>query len=117
MVKNNNNNNSLMIALMLFILIIFLIFLAKNGGSFCGSEEKFGQDASLRVGSGWLSGPSGGMYGYDPVDYFSKQISRMDNRTKYNTLAEKNNVEKIDNTRYKPEGECKSCMSTEDFEN
>lgn len=37
------------------------------------SKECFGQDASIRASVGGLAGPAG-LYGFDPIDIFAKQI-------------------------------------------
>nr|QBK86302.1 MAG: hypothetical protein LCMAC102_00970 [Marseillevirus LCMAC102] len=42
----------------------------------CKCDERFGQDASIRASSGWLAGPKG-VYGYDPIDQFARQIEEM----------------------------------------
>jgi hypothetical protein len=50
--------------------VLFVLFLLKS------ASESYGQDASIRAAVGWIAGPKG-MYGYDPVDEFAKQIEEM----------------------------------------
>lgn len=59
------------------LLIAFLFFyIIRNCKMNCFNPEKFGQDATTRTQVGWLAGPKG-MYGYDPIDSFAKQIEEM----------------------------------------
>ena len=51
-----------------FAIVLLVIFL-------CNRKEYFGQDATSRVQSGWIAG--NGMYGYDPIADFQKQIDEM----------------------------------------
>ncbi len=57
--------------------VLIVIFLNMQK---CKCDESFGQDASIRASSGWLAGPKG-VYGYDPIDQFARQIEEMKART------------------------------------
>jgi len=56
------------------ILILLAILLGLFAVHQMYSRDDFGQDASVRVGSGWIAGPD---YGFDPVADFAKQLEEM----------------------------------------
>ena len=91
------------------------------------SAEKFGQDASIRASVGWIAGPKG-MYGYDPIDHFAQQIAQMKRRPGVDLMSDPGQVVPmptienhapwkmdLESFEYSPK-ECKSCMTTEEFE-
>jgi hypothetical protein len=92
--NNNSNNNTLMVCLLLFVVVIILILVFKGSGGFCGGQEKFGQEPSMRAASGWIAGPGGG--------------------NKYIHPKNRNSRESFN--KKESQSDCKSCMSTEDFE-
>lgn len=68
--------------ILIIIVVVFIVIIASQRCTFrCTRPENFGQDASIRVQSGWLAGPKG-MYGYDPIDEFAEQIEQMKARNK-----------------------------------
>ena len=62
--------------IIIIIIVVLVIYVFQKCHWTCNTtqSEKFGQDASIRVQSGWIAGPRG-MYGYDPIDQFASQIS------------------------------------------
>lgn len=60
----------------IILLVVGVVILLVVACQRCSGSEYFGQDASIRAQSGWLAGPKG-MYGYDPIDHFAKQIKEM----------------------------------------
>lgn len=90
--------------LLIIIVVIFVLWLIK-GSCF----EGFGQDASMRVASGWLAGPD---YGFDPVQEYADQLSVL--RDQYQ--EQKKSREKYSNVGSSGSSQkCNSCLNTEDF--
>ncbi len=70
--------NNTVIILIVISVVISVIMISRRCRWTCNTthSERFGQDASVRVQSGWIAGHRG-MYGYDPIDQFAAQISTM----------------------------------------
>ncbi len=62
-----------LLPLLVVVAAIILVFYMQrcNLSCKCNGRDSFGQDASIRAGSGWVAGP---MYGYDPIDKFAAEI-------------------------------------------
>jgi hypothetical protein len=112
--KNNNNSDPLMICLMIFVVVIILILIFKGSGGFCGAQEKFGQEPSIRTSTGWLAGPSGG--NYNPFSQVSSRINKITDKNKYTHPRDRNTRESFSNNKGESPPICKSCLSTEDFD-
>ena len=65
----------LLLIIVLSVVLIMFIFRRCSLKCKC-SRDNYGQDASIRVSSGWVAGPS---YGEDPIVQFANQIDEMKN--------------------------------------
>ena len=90
------------------IVIIVIIILAV-WWLLKGTWEGYGQDASIRAAAGWISGPN---YGFDPRQIFADQIQEgVDYERKLRGMNNKEGYTRENGA----DKNCKSCMSTEEF--
>ena len=62
--------------LLVLLGVVALLFVFSSCKLTCGSgSEGFGQDASIRASAGSVAGQ--GMYGYDPIAKFAREIKQM----------------------------------------